>query len=66
MPKEGALSHEHDHELEDVPGVLDGNGHHVKNYRKWWTFLFEPRPMPNLPERDFKFFRQPEGPGHVQ
>lgn len=53
--------------LEDVPGVLSTDrSRHVRNYQPGWTSAFDPRPMPAIPERFFKFYRQPDGGRRVR
>ena len=65
--EEGAMHGDAAGGLEDVPGVLsDDRTRHVRNYRPGWATSFEPRPMPNIPERLFKFYRQPDGGRRVR
>lgn len=66
MPKPGDSTSGVDVEggLESVPGVARA-GKPIQNYAPSFALTFTPKPMPSIPEKTFKFYRQP-GSGHVR
>lgn len=50
--------------LESVPGVVDKKTNApVRNERPAYALVFEAKPVPGIPERMYKFYKQPED-GH--
>ncbi len=65
MPKEGNHSGGRGQTLESVPGVVDKSDAPVRNYRPHYADIFPEQHVPGIPERSFKFYRDPgNGPTH--
>lgn len=62
MPKEGDTRHgDTSGGLESVPGVFSHTtGHAVQNYRPGYVGNFIGKPVRDVPEKFFKFYKQPE------
>ena len=71
MPKEGGDTSKTDVSggLEDVPGVFDKKGQHVKNYRPGWSIdydHFHQVKIPGVADYVFKFYQNLGGGSHVR
>ena len=59
MPKEGQHPGGRGDMLESVPGVVDKYHHPIQNYRPHYAIVFPQQSVSGVPEKTFKFFRDP-------